>query len=36
MPIYNTPASPQSITVTINNNVIPIKESHVKDSNEPT
>lgn len=35
MPIYNAPASPEDITLTVNNNVLHITESHIKDSNEP-
>jgi len=35
MPIYNTPALPEHITLTVNNKVLHITESHIKDSNEP-
>ena len=35
MPIYNTPALPEHITLTVNNKVLRMTESHVKDSNEP-
>ena len=35
MPIYNAPALPEHIIVTINNEIIKLKKSHVKDSNEP-
>ena len=35
MPIYNAPACTDHITVTINNEILKLKESHVKDSNEP-
>jgi hypothetical protein len=35
MPIYNTPALPEHIKLTVNNKVLHITESHVKDSNEP-
>jgi len=35
MPIYNTPALPEHITLTVNNKVLRITESHVKDSDEP-
>jgi hypothetical protein len=35
MPIYNAPALPDHITLTIDNEILKLKESHVKDSNEP-
>jgi len=35
MPIYNTPASSKNITLTVNNNILQLTESHIKDSNEP-
>jgi hypothetical protein len=35
MPIYNIPANPDNIIVSINNAPIKLTESHVKDSNEP-
>jgi len=35
MPIYNAPALPEHITLTVNNKVLRITESHVKDSDEP-
>ena len=35
MPIYNTPALLEHITLTVNNKVLRMTESHVKDSNEP-
>ena len=35
MPIYNVPALPEHIKLTVNNKVLRITESHVKDSNEP-
>ena len=35
MPIYNAPALPEHIKLTVNNKVLHITESHVKDSNEP-
>jgi len=35
MPIYNSPASPHHITVNINNKIVKLSNSHVKDSNEP-
>ena len=35
MPIYNAPALPEYITLTVNNNVLRMTESHIKDSNEP-
>ena len=35
MPIYNIPANPDNIIVSVNNAPIKLTESHVKDSNEP-
>ena len=35
MPIYNVPAVPHHITVNINNKILKLSNSHVKDSNEP-
>jgi hypothetical protein len=35
MPIYNEPAFPGYITITINNQILKLTDSHVKDSNEP-
>jgi len=35
MPIYNIPASSQHITITVNNKILKLTESHIKDSNEP-
>lgn len=35
MPIYNAPALPEYITVNINNKILKLSDSHVKDSNEP-
>ena len=35
MPIYNAPALPEHIKVNINNKILKLCESHVKDSNEP-
>ena len=35
MPIYNAPAFPDHIMVTINNKILKLSESHIKDSNEP-
>jgi len=35
-PIYNTPTSSKDITLTVDNNVLHLTESHVKDSYEPT
>jgi hypothetical protein len=35
MPIYNAPALPEHITVNINNKILKLSDSHVKDSNEP-
>ncbi len=35
MPIYNTPAASKDITLTINNSILKLTESYIKDSNEP-
>jgi hypothetical protein len=35
MPIYNAPALSEYITVNINNKILKLSNSHVKDSNEP-
>ena len=35
MPIYNEPENPNNIHVTINNNILPLTEKYIKDSNEP-
>ena len=35
MPIYNEQAFPGYITITINNQILKLTDSHVKDSNEP-
>jgi hypothetical protein len=35
MPIYNIPANPQNIIVTVNNTILKLVERHVKDSIEP-
>ena len=35
MPIYNTPASSEHIKITVNNKILNLTESHIKDSNEP-
>jgi len=35
MPIYNAPALPAYITVNINNKILKLSDTHVKDSNEP-
>ena len=36
MPIYNEPANPDHIFVTVNNKLLQLTETHIKDSNEPT
>jgi hypothetical protein len=35
MPIYNTPANPNNIIVSVNNVSLKLTESYVKDSDEP-
>ena len=35
MPIYNVPASSEHIKITVNNKILNLTESHIKDSNEP-
>lgn len=35
MPIYNEPANPDHIFVTVNNKLLQLTETHIKDSNEP-
>ena len=35
MPIYNTPASSEHIKITVNNKILNLTESHIKDSYEP-
>lgn len=35
MPIYNTPANPDHIYITVNNKFLQLTETHIKDENEP-